>query len=151
MSAAQLPEGLDPAEIYKKWWDLPNTKTGLVPGESMWAKEIAPGVIGLNNNPLHEDFAWQDILVGRTVVHRRWHNKIYYTFETLTDKEEDAARRKTLADGLASDERYPGFWSDGLGYVLFEEEDTEKCKATLSGLLEGFDFPAALYEEEDEE
>jgi hypothetical protein len=145
MSEVQLPEGIDPAEVYKNWDSLPNTRTGLVPGEGMWAKQIAPGVIGLNNSPIHADYRWQDILVGRHVAHRRWKTQLFYRYEPMETEEEDIERRKLLLEKLKKDGRSLGFMFKGLGYVSFESDDFEACAEALLKDFAEFDFRVEPY------
>jgi|SaaInlStandDraft_5_1057022.scaffolds.fasta_scaffold00604_19 hypothetical protein len=144
MSEVQLPEGLDINKIYEGWWDLQDTRTGLIPGETMWAKEISPGVIGLNNNPIHEDYRWQDILVGRTVVHRRWNTRIAFGYAVPKDSKDETARRELIWEKANENGWSCDFWSPGEGHISFESADHAACSAALFAVLDAFEFDTTI-------
>lgn len=124
-------------EIYEKWDELEDAKTRLVPGESMWAKKVGNGLLGLNNSPLDENFRWQDIIgADGTVVHRRWNTKVRYYYDAEKD---EASRREALFEMLKP-VGHPGFFMASMGYVLVKDADAEAVRAKIVELFSDLDF-----------
>ena len=122
-------------EIYKNWDSFPDCRIrvdiGGDGGENMWGKELPGGLYGINNDPLHLEYRWQDIVSRReirddkAVVHRRWKTKTHFTFDDPKDKEQSKAlREKMLAAFKATARTALGFWAPGVCYAHFEDRLT---------------------------
>jgi len=128
----KAPES-DYASFYANWETYPEDKI-LLPGERLWAKKLPGGLIGLNNDPLHEDYRLHDILRGREVVHRRWNLQVWYHYQVADNEEADLEIRKNLHEAL-KDLGMPGFFWAGNAYVFTESEDAEATRELVVSKL----------------
>lgn len=141
----------------EKWRALPSGKIRLVDNnpegivEGVWVKKLPNGNMALDNMPLNPNYEWQDVLnAGHEVVARRWHNKVYFTYKEPEGEEGLALRRKIIEAITLKNSGYPGFWSPGVGYCLFESENREESESTLREVLAEIGLDITLASEEEE-
>lgn len=150
-------------EIYKNWESYPNCKVrieGSIP-EGMWGKELPNGLIGINNNPLANEWLWQDIVrtrrledteesVKEQLVHRRWQLQIFYGYVAAEGSEEKPQRRRIL--DLLEPLGHPGFWSSGVGTLLIADEiEYGAAVKKVHALLEAHGVTPRVLEEFEED
>ncbi len=160
-------------DVYERWDEFENCRA-YVPGEGMWGKVLpefqGQSLVGLNSMPLTDKFEWQDIYLGGPVqvdppyndgtldlttearVHRRWHNKVWYKYTDLEDKDAESALRQDLMDtlktALGEAHVHPGFMWAGLGYALIDIEDWREAGEAVDAALGTKGF--VPWDEEDE-
>lgn len=129
-------------EIYEKWEDLPDDRLLIDPtndgGENVWCKRLPDSTLGLNNQPLHPEYRWQDIVTDSRapkVLHRRWNAQVWFKYPGVDDEAVDLPLRGVLASALAP-VGHVSFWWVGSGYCLVEDADgaEERVTAALGDL-----------------
>jgi hypothetical protein len=126
-------------DLYERWDEFEDVRF-TIPGETMWAKQLPDGALGLNNNPLDPKYRWQDVVIDGEVVHRRWTTRIEYRYKHLADKTQDLKQREALYEALKP-LGSPSFFMPGMGFLLSEEAVPvvhERMESTLTEL--GIDF-----------
>ena len=134
---------VDYDKIYENWKDYPLVKRAAIPQEKLWVRVLPSGDIGLDNNPLNEEFRWQDVLRGGKVIHRRWKTKVWYQYTDVVDDKASEARRGELYEAL-KDLGDPNFFWPGRAYVLMESDDAAGHREKVISALEKLDFETAV-------
>lgn len=123
-------------KIYKNWGKQRATKIHITDsqgrGESVWGLVVGDGLVAINNVPLMDDYRWQDIVTGGgsrpSIVHRRWHTRLWFNYDAAEDEKGDLERRKAIFNALKP-VGHVGFMWKGLAYILME---MKKTKATAA-------------------
>jgi hypothetical protein len=113
------------AVAYELWDELPQTKINIAlhgdVGESLWGRKLPNGWIGLDNEPLHKQYRWKDIVqpqgTAPIIMNRYWGGKINFLYEPLKNEKEDQERRKEITDS-GSQAGHVSFFAPGIGYIL---------------------------------
>lgn len=132
-------------EVYENWDSLPDGKISLA-GEGLWVKRLPNGDVALNNNPLDENYRWQDVVRNGKVIHRRWNTMIWFFYEPASDdgktinEEKDKERRRAIGDAIKPIGNPNFFWA-GRGYALMLSEDDAACREQLVAALDKVDIP----------
>lgn len=131
-----MPDYTD--DIYKGFADLPSCRIRIDMGdggENLWGKELPDGNYALDNDPVHGEWRWQDIVGSRSLsdegqlLYRRWKGRVYYTYDVAGDDASKQALWRALSE-LGK----PALSYMGMGMVLLKEEDgaEEKVAEILS-------------------
>lgn len=123
-------------KIYKNWGKQPASKISIEDSErnreSVWVFVVGDGLVAINNVPIMDDYRWQDIVTmgssRPTIVHRRWHTRLWFNYDNADTEKEDLKRRKAIFNALKPI-GHAGFMWKGLAYILME---MKKTKATAA-------------------
>lgn len=143
--SANEGQSLNYDKIYETWEDLLPCRIRICTdnnGENMWGKLLPDGTYGINNMPLNPAYQWQDIVRSTNIededqlIHRRWNRKCWFAFEEEDTKGESSAFREKIMEALTAAGCYPGFFTKGVGYALFQEKfSDDECEAVITKAL----------------
>jgi len=127
---------MDYQEIYEHWSDLPDCHIHFG-GECMWGKQLPDGTIGLNNNPLQNEYRWQDIVRDvkpwPEILHRRWPVQVGFT--NKKKRKQDIREACHFINGATL-----SHWDNTSGWVLCKNHDVAiRVTAALTPLTTGIE------------
>lgn len=126
--------------IYNDWDKLAPCKINLG-GETTWGRIVdgEKGLRGIDNNPLTEDFHWQDIIDrNNKIVHRRWIARLWFRYNPATTEAKDIRRRGRVLKALQKFGDV-NFWSPGLGFIWVKAKD-DQAPAQIESIIESLNF-----------
>ncbi len=125
--------------IYNKFDELPDGKITLE-GEGLWCKKLPNGMVVLNNNPLSDNYRYQDIINGVVVIYRRWRLKLRFRYPVVENAGTNLKRRKAILKALKPFGEV-SFFVEGMGYILLEKNVIglqEKMCITFDAVVKKF-------------